>query len=213
MNQYSALSPMLRVLATGGGFVGFLAAAWLFIVIPVAVAYAKKSKHRGTWWALYVLGLHGLLAPAYRALLRRPGGINRSVARLITFAYQLLTLPTGADIPLSARLGKSLFMGHTSAIVMHTLSEVGDCCVIPPGLLLGGDARGGAPKIGKNVYMGGHVVIVGRVVVGDSATIGAGAVVTKDVPPFALVVGNPASVVKENYRRSYHYYAKEAGCE
>lgn len=51
-------------------------------------------------------------------------------------------------------------------------------------------------KIGKNVWVGAHATILPGVTVGDNAVIAAGAVVTKDVPAFAVVGGVPAKIIK-----------------
>jgi putative colanic acid biosynthesis acetyltransferase WcaB len=53
-----------------------------------------------------------------------------------------------------------------------------------------------APKIGNNVDIGANVVIIGAITVGDNAVIGAGSVVVKDIPEGAVVVGNPARVIR-----------------
>ena len=50
--------------------------------------------------------------------------------------------------------------------------------------------------IGKNVWIGAHVSILPNVTIGDSAIVGAGSVVTKDVPINSIVAGNPAKVIK-----------------
>ena len=50
--------------------------------------------------------------------------------------------------------------------------------------------------IGNDVWIGSNSTILGGVRIGDGAVIGAGAVVTKDVPPYSIVAGNPARVVK-----------------
>jgi maltose O-acetyltransferase len=50
--------------------------------------------------------------------------------------------------------------------------------------------------IGEHCWIGGHVTICPGVTIGDRSVIGAGAVVTKDIPPDTLAVGNPARVVK-----------------
>ncbi|HEX8965864.1 MAG TPA: acyltransferase [Patescibacteria group bacterium] len=52
-------------------------------------------------------------------------------------------------------------------------------------------------KIGKYVWIGTHAVILPGVTIGDNAVIGAGAVVTKSVPKNAIVVGNPAKIIKK----------------
>ena len=51
-------------------------------------------------------------------------------------------------------------------------------------------------KIGNHVWVGAGATILKGVTVGDHAIIGGGSVVTKDVPPYAVVMGNPAKVVK-----------------
>lgn len=53
------------------------------------------------------------------------------------------------------------------------------------------------------VWVGSHVIIVGNVTIGEGAIIAAGAVVTKDVPKYAIVGGNPAKVIK--YRDIEHF--------
>lgn len=50
--------------------------------------------------------------------------------------------------------------------------------------------------IGNDVWIGGRVIILPGVTIGDGCIVGAGAVVSKDVPPYSIVVGNPARVVK-----------------
>lgn len=57
--------------------------------------------------------------------------------------------------------------------------------------------------IGDCVWFGNHVIVVGNVNIGEGAIIAAGAVVCKDVPPLAIVGGNPAKVIK--YRDRNHY--------
>ncbi|WP_308199037.1 DapH/DapD/GlmU-related protein [Chitinophaga sedimenti] len=64
-----------------------------------------------------------------------------------------------------------------------------------PELRKAGLESGRPVYIGKNVWIGGGALILPGVTVGDDAIIGAGSVVTKDVPPGATVVGNPAKVL------------------
>lgn len=50
--------------------------------------------------------------------------------------------------------------------------------------------------IGDDVWIGAHVSVMKGIVIGDGAVIGAGSVVTKDIPRYAIAVGNPARVIK-----------------
>jgi acetyltransferase-like isoleucine patch superfamily enzyme len=63
-------------------------------------------------------------------------------------------------------------------------------------------------RIGDNVWLGNRVLIVGDVTIGEGAIVAAGAVVCKDVPPCAIVGGNPAKVIK--YRDRAHYESLKA---
>jgi acetyltransferase-like isoleucine patch superfamily enzyme len=51
--------------------------------------------------------------------------------------------------------------------------------------------------IGKNVWIGANSVILPGVTIGDNSVIGAGSIVVKDVPPYSVVVGNPAKIIKQ----------------
>ena len=65
--------------------------------------------------------------------------------------------------------------------------------------------------IGDFVWFGNRVTVVSGVTIGDGAIVAAGAVVTKNVPPYAIVGGNPAKIIK--YRDKDHFERlREAGC-
>lgn len=57
--------------------------------------------------------------------------------------------------------------------------------------------NGGAPVIGDCVDIGTGVIILGNIEIGKGSVIGAGAVVTKSIPPYSVVVGNPAKIIKQ----------------
>lgn len=52
-------------------------------------------------------------------------------------------------------------------------------------------------RIGNDVWIGAHTIILPGVTIGDGAVIGAGSVVTKDIPPYSIAVGNPAKIIKQ----------------
>lgn len=87
-------------------------------------------------------------------------------------------------------LPKTVFLPHPQGIVIHSQTQIGRDVVIGHQVTLGG--RGvspGAPIIEDGVYIGAGAKILGRVTVGRGVTVGANAVVTKDVPAGATVVG------------------------
>ena len=97
-------------------------------------------------------------------------------------------------VPYSTQIGENILIAHPYSTVLNAES-IGDnfSCIHCVTL---GKKGGGRPIIGNNVSMGAHSMIIGDVCVGDNVIIGAGAVVVKDVPANAIVVGNPARIVK-----------------
>ena len=98
-------------------------------------------------------------------------------------------------IPYSTKVGKGIKYAHPYSTVLNAES-IGDnfsclhCCTI-------GKKNGRRPRIGNNVSIGCHVVVLGDITIGNNVTIGAGSVVVKDVPDNCVVVGNPARIIKK----------------
>ena len=90
------------------------------------------------------------------------------------------------------------FPRHHGFVRIGPTSHVGKNCIVMPMVLLGKKYPNSNSdiKIGDNCYIGAGVTILGPVTIGNNVTIGAGAVVTKDVPDNAVVAGVPAKVVK-----------------
>jgi putative colanic acid biosynthesis acetyltransferase WcaB len=106
----------------------------------------------------------------------------------------------GIELHWSLEVGPRLRIFHGYGLVVNPASRIGADCVLRHTTTLGlketaDEAPGGAPVLGDRVDVGPHVVILGPVKVGDGAVIGAGAVVTHDVPASATVVGNPARAI------------------
>ncbi len=123
------------------------------------------------------------------------------VARLIS---QLARWITGIEIHPGARIGRGLFIDHGMSVVIGETAEIGDNVTIYQGATLGGTGKEKGkrhPTIGDNVVISAGAKVLGSFKVGDYAKIGAGAVVLREVPPGATVVGVPGRVVMQNGRR------------
>ena len=83
-------------------------------------------------------------------------------------------------------------------MVIHKRAVIGEHCRIGQNVTIGGTGgKEGVPVIGNRVFIGCNAVVLGPITVGDESTIGAGAVVTKDVPANCVVAGVPARIVKK----------------
>ena len=121
------------------------------------------------------------------------------VARIISQFSRFLT---GIEIHPKAKIGKNLFIDHGMGVVIGETSEIGDNVTIYHSVTLGGispsinseeqrDVKR-HPTLKNNVVVGSGAQVLGPVVVEENAKIGANAVVTKDVPENAVMVGIPA---------------------
>ncbi|MDC1338212.1 serine O-acetyltransferase [Pelagibacteraceae bacterium] len=124
------------------------------------------------------------------------------VARIIS---QLSRFLTGIEIHPGAKIGRNLFIDHGMGVVIGETSEIGNNVTIYHMATLGGIA----PSINSNVQrqvkrhptlndcvvVGSGAQILGPVIIGANAKVGANAVVTKDVPENAVMVGIPAKNV------------------
>ncbi len=119
----------------------------------------------------------------------------RTLARGIS---QFARFLTGVEIHPGAKIGKCLFIDHGMGIVIGETAEIGDYCNIYHGVTLGGTGKDKSkrhPTLGNHVLVGAGAKILGPFTVGDNARIGGNAVVLKEVPPNATVVGVPGVIV------------------
>jgi serine O-acetyltransferase len=113
--------------------------------------------------------------------------------------HQILGRAYGITLAASAEIGPGLYIGHGGGIDLRQCSLGAHCSIAQQTRIgpLPGDVEG--PRIGNRVWIGAHARVLGPIVVADGATIAAGSHVAKDVPPRALVAGNPARVVRWGY--------------
>ena len=124
------------------------------------------------------------------------------IARIIS---QFSRFMTGIEIHPKAKIGKNLFIDHGMGVVIGETSEIGDNVTIYHMVTLGGIAPSinsnnqrnvkRHPTIENEVVIGSGAQVLGPVTVGCCAKIGANAVITKDVPEKAVMVGIPAKNV------------------
>ena len=124
------------------------------------------------------------------------------IARIISQFSRFLT---GIEIHPKAKIGENLFIDHGMGVVIGETSEIGNNVTIYHMVTLGGispsinsdDQRDSKrhPTLMDNVVVGSGAQVLGPVVIGKNAKIGANAVVTKDVPENAVMVGIPAKNV------------------
>ncbi|MGF1549045.1 MAG: serine O-acetyltransferase EpsC [Sphingomonadaceae bacterium] len=153
---------------------------------------ARDPAARSRWEVLLypgvlALGLHRLGHWFYN------GGLF-FIARMVNHFARFLT---AIDIHPGARIGRNFFLDHGFSVIGET-AEIGDDVTIYQNVTLGGtnpaNGIGGKrhPTIGDEVIIGSGAQVLGPITVGRRARIGANAVVTRDVPEGATMIGIPA---------------------
>jgi serine O-acetyltransferase len=181
----------------------------------------RHFEHRGRRPSVWQLLREDFLAhgrdwtrPGFRALAVYRFGVARMsvkprlVRAPLSVTYRVLFRAVrnvyGIELPHTARIGRRVVFEHQHGIVVHGRTIIGDDCIVRQGVTLGIrslDRRDEAPVLGRGVNVGAGAKILGRVVIGDGAAIGANAVVLEDVPAGAVAVGVPAVVTAKRARR------------
>ncbi len=110
------------------------------------------------------------------------------------------------------RIGAGTFLNQGVMVAAHELVEIGEHCMLANGCFVSdaahryddpdkpvpwqGFTSKGPTRIGANCWLGAHVVVTSGVSVGERCVIGAGSVVTQDIPAFSVAAGAPARVLK-----------------
>ncbi|WP_461535849.1 serine O-acetyltransferase [Spongorhabdus nitratireducens] len=140
-------------------------------------------------------GLHALLLHRLaHGLWKR--GFKWLARTLSTFSRWL----TGVEIHPGATIGRRFFIDHGMGVVIGETAEIGNDVTLYQGVTLGGTSWNKGkrhPTIGDNVVVGAGAKILGPFEVGANAKVGSNAVVTKEVPAGATVVGIPGRIIKK----------------
>lgn len=119
-------------------------------------------------------------------------------------------------------LGNNVYTNFNLTLVDDTHIYIGDCTMIGPNVTI---ATAGHPiepglrsrglqynmpvHIGKNCWLGAGVIVMPGVTIGDNTVIGAGSIVTRDIPPNVVAVGNPCRVMRLVGERDRQYYFRD----
>jgi serine O-acetyltransferase len=147
---------------------------------------------------MWALVFHRIAHPLYAAGLPFVPRLLSQIARIIT----------GIEIHPGAQIGKRFFIDHGYGVVIGETAVIGDDVMIYHDVTLGAlgwwksnQSKKRHPTIGDRVVIGAGAKILGPVKVGDSAKIGALAVVIDDVPRMGVVAGSLGKIIKKKVSR------------
>ena len=131
---------------------------------------------------------------------------------------QLSRLLSGIEIHPGAKIGRRFFIDHGMGVVIGETSVIGDDVTLYHGVTLGGTSWSKGkrhPTLGNNVVVGAGAKVLGPITLFDGARVGSNAVVVKDVPENATVVGIPGHIVsvkeKDKSSKKREAFAKKIG--
>ncbi len=138
-------------------------------------------------------GVHALIVHRAANALWRRG--FKWLARLLSHLGRMVT---GIEIHPGATIGRRFFIDHGMGVVVGETAEIGDDVTLYHGVTLGGTTWNKGkrhPTLKRGVVIGAGAKVLGPITVGENARIGSNAVVVKDVPDEATVVGIPGRIV------------------
>ena len=173
------------------------------------------EKHEGYWNELaeYIVSIDPAVRSVEEALLL-PGIVAQQYHNEAKKKYQSrdyigarkLTLEarqlTGIEIDPGAQIGQFVYLDHGFGIVIGETAIVGDYCTIYQGVTLGSiELDQGVrrhPVVKNNALIGAGAKVMGTIIIGENAKVGANAVVLKDVPADTTAVGVPARIIDKS---------------
>ncbi|MGD8968934.1 MAG: serine O-acetyltransferase [Anaerolineae bacterium] len=159
----------------------------------VQTVFANDPAARTVWEVLCCYpGLHAMWFHRLAHFLWVHG--LQFLGRLVSHVSRGLT---GVEIHPGAEIGRRFFIDHGMGVVIGETAEIGNDVLMYQGVVLGGTSLEKTkrhPTVGNNVVIGAGATLLGPIVVGDDARIGAGSVVIKSVPAGTTVVGVPGHI-------------------
>lgn len=168
---------------------------------------------------------------ACRRILQRLNTVDRSdfeqIAAIVRELFPdaqnaAINPPFFCDYGTHISVGKNFFANYNCTIIDVAKVTIGDNCQFAPNVSI---YTAGHPihpairntlyeygihvTIGSNVWIGGNSVVLPGVNIGDNCVIGAGSVVTKDIPPWSLAAGNPCRVIRKITEADREFYYKD----
>ena len=162
----------------------------------IACIFERDPAARNTFEVLTTYpGVHAIIHYRIANWLWRKG--FKWLARLLsTFSRWM----TGIEIHPGATIGRRFFIDHGMGVVIGETAEVGDDCTLYDRVTLGGTTWNKGkrhPTLKNGVVVGAGAKVLGPIVVGENARVGSNAVVTREVPAGATIVGIPGRIVKK----------------
>jgi serine O-acetyltransferase len=157
----------------------------------VCTALEKDPAAKSTLGAFTYPGLHAVWLHRVEHALWERG--HPFLARTLSQVTRFLT---GVEIHPAAEVGRRVFIDHGMGVVIGETAKVGDDVHMFHGVTLGGDDPRPVkrhPTVRDGATLGANSTLIGDIIVGQRATVGAGSVVVEDVPPGVTVAGNPAT--------------------
>jgi serine O-acetyltransferase len=142
---------------------------------------------------LYFKGFHALQAYRVAHWLWQQGREEMAL-----FFQNCISTKFSVDIHPAAKIGHGILMDHATGVVVGATAVVGNNVSIMQSVTLGGTGKEEGdrhPKVGDGVLISAGAKILGNIVIGNGAKVGAGSVVLQDVPPHTTVAGVPAKIV------------------
>jgi len=131
-------------------------------------------------------------------------GVVRLLLPFVRVGHRITTHLAAVDFPWKTEVGAGLAITHGWGMVINEGARIGSNVTLFHGVTLGRRDRlslGGGrlieyPVLEDEVWVGPHAIIVGGITIGRGSRIAGGAFVTESVPPYSVVSGNPATIVK-----------------